>query len=484
MASTKDKITRAVASWARSWVTFPPRSNAVNPFKLLASLNRQQSMAFAAAFLGWTLDGMDFFMVSMNLKDIAKEFDVSVSKLSWSITITLMLRPVGALLFGLAADKWGRRWPLMVDIIMFSAFELGTGFTQNYTQFFLMRLFFGIAMGGEWGLGAALAMESLPQDARGIFSGILQEGYSLGYLLAAVIYLGRDTIGWRGMFWIGCCPALLTIFIRFFVEESHTYEISKEQRKSKNVAFIKEIWLLVKKHYLLLFYGICLMSAFNFMSHGSQDLYPTFLQSPPLNLSPGRTTVTAVVYNCGAIIGGIIFGYISQIFGRRRTIIVAACCGACFIPLWASTSLPYGGVLMGSFFLQLFVQGAWGVIPVHINELSPAGFRGTFPGLLYQCGNLVSSAASTIQSDMAAKNPTADGNPDYSKVQMIFMGSIFAAVVFFTFIGPEECGVDLDEKEIIGVEGERRSGTDLVIGAPSGEKALESGPGDFIVAKA
>jgi MFS transporter, SHS family, lactate transporter len=405
-------------------------------FEPLRTLDASQRRAFVAAFLGWTLDAFDFFLVTFVVVRIAGDFARSIPEVAFAITITLMLRPVGALIFGLLADRFGRRGPLMASVLAYSIVELVTAFSPNYTIFIALRAVYGIAMGGEWGVGAALALESLPARARGLASGILQQGYATGYLIAAIVYgLLFTTIGWRGMFVIGAAPALLVLYIRSRVTESPAWE----RGRAKPLAERLSLWTSLLRQPLLYVYVIVLMAAFNFMSHGSQDLYPTFL-TKQRGFDPHVTSLVAIVANVGAILGGTLFGALSQRIGRKRAIVLACILGAAAIPLWLGA--PGVALLaLGGFLIQFFVQGAWGVIPAHLNELSPDDVRGTFPGFTYQLGNLISAGSAQMEAAYAATMPSAAGGADYARALAIIMIAVFAAVVVLTAIGPERRGV-------------------------------------------
>jgi MFS transporter, SHS family, lactate transporter len=346
-----------------------------------------------------------------------------------------LMRPIGALVFGYFGDRYGRRIPLMVDIIFYSLMELLTAFSPTFTVFLILRALFGIGMGGEWGLGASLAMESLPTHARGLFSGILQQGYAFGLLLAALVYqLVFPTFGWRGLFVAGALPALLVIYIRSRVPESPVW-----QRHSRNQDIGRfELGPFLRQHGKLLIYATLLMTAFNYMSHGTQDLYPTFLQKQR-GFSVRETSNISQLYAIGAICGGTIVGFLSQQWGRRRAIILSAICGALVIPLW--TFSPSTVMLtLGAFLMQFMVQGAWGVVPVHLNELSPPRYRGLFPGFVYQLGNCAAAFAAQHQAWLAERIRDANGQPDYAKTMAMVQLVVFLAIIILTAIGREERG--------------------------------------------
>ena len=345
--------------------------------------------ALVAGFLGWTLDALDFFVIVFLYDTLAHEFNVTKKAIVFTTTATLALRPVGALLFGLLADRYGRRIPLMANVVYFSVIELLCGFAPNYSVFLILRALFGIGMGGEWGVGASLAMEAAPPRWRGMLSGILQSGYSCGYLLAAVAArFVLPSLGWRWMFWIGVLPALLALYIRTKVPESEAW---KEHR----VATTGQVIRVALQYWKRFVYLTVLMTFMMFLSHGTQDLYPDFLKEIH-HVLPSSTATIAIIYNIGAVVGAMIFGALSQRIGRRKGMMAAL--GLCLlvIPIWA-----FGGslvvVIVAAVLMQMGVQGAWGVIPVHLNELAADAARGLMPGLAYQLGILFASPTNSIQ---------------------------------------------------------------------------------------
>ena len=403
--------------------------------QLFKSLNRTQRHTFLACFLGWALDALDFFLLTFVLVPISREFGRSIPEVAFAITATLMARPLGAFLFGFLGDKFGRRIPLMIDIVFYSLMELLTAFAPNFTVFLVLRVLFGIGMGGEWGLGASLAMESLPTATRGLFSGILQQGYAVGYLLAALVYwIVFPHFGWRGLFIAGALPALLVIYIRAHVPESPVWQRDRSQRKHARV----RLSVLLKQHGLLFVYAALLMTAFNYMSHGTQDLYPTYLEEQR-GFGVNAKSIISIVYATGAICGGTVLGFWSQKWGRRRVIILSAACGILLIPLWIFA--PSTGLLIvGGFLIQFMVQGAWGVVPVHLNELSPPDFRGTFPGLVYQLGNFAAAYAAQQQAWLAEQFRLPNGRPNYALTMAMIQSIVFVAVIVLAAIGPEKRG--------------------------------------------
>jgi SHS family lactate transporter-like MFS transporter len=409
----------------------------VEAIRIYRALNRDQRNTFLACFLGWTLDAFDFFLLTFVVRDVAADFSVSIVRVTFAITLTLMMRPLGALIFGMLGDRFGRRLPLMVDIIFYSLMELLTAFSPNYTLFLIFRALYGIGMGGEWGLGASLAMESLPTAARGLGSGILQQGYSFGFLLAAVVYwLVFPHFGWRALFVVGAFPALLVIYIRVRVPESVVWQRQRETTREGSLG----VWPMISQNWRLLIYAVLLMTAFNYMSHGTQDLYPTFLQKQR-GLSVNQTAPIAIIYNLGAICGGTLLGFYSQRWGRRRMIIIAAVFGILLIPAWVfSPTLPL--LIAGGFFMQFMVQGAWGIVPVHLNELSPPAWRGTFPGVAYQLGNFFSANAAMLQAKLAEHFVRQNGEPDYGLTMACVVLVVFLLLIFLAAIGREARGIE------------------------------------------
>ena len=402
--------------------------------RLFKSLNREQRNTFVACFLGWALDALDFFLVTFVLVPLGHDFGQTIPKVAFAITLTLMMRPVGAFIFGILGDKFGRRIPLMADIIFYSVMELLTAFAPNFTVFLILRALFGIGMGGEWGLGASLAMESLPTQARGLFSGILQQGYAVGYLLAALVYwIVFPHFGWRGLFIAGALPAFLVIYIRARVPESPVWQRARAQQQPR-----LKMSIFVRQHGALFIYAALLMTAFNYMSHGTQDLYATFLEKQR-GFGVSAKSMISIVYATGAICGGAVMGFLSQQWGRRRVIILSAIFGMLLIPLWIfapTTAL----LIMGGFLIQFMVQGAWGVVPVHLNELSPPEFRGTFPGLAYQLGNFAAAYAAQQQAWLAEHFRLANGEPNYALTMALVEAVVFLVIIFLAAIGREERG--------------------------------------------
>jgi len=410
-------------------------NHAVEAIRLFKSLNRIQRHTFVACFLGWALDAFDFFLLTFVIVPMAHDFGTSIADLSYAITLTLAMRPVGAFIFGLLGDRFGRRMPLMIDIIFYSLMELLTAFSPNFTTLLIFRALYGIGMGGEWGLGASLAMEALPTEARGLFSGILQQGYAFGYLLAAVTYwVVFPFFGWRGLFVAGALPAFLVLYIRTRVPESPVW--LRQQHAMAD--FWTQLLIVLKRHWALFLYVILLMTAFNAMSHGTQDMYQTFL-GEQRHYGVTQKAATGIIYAVGAVCGGTVVGHLSQKWGRRRSIVLTAAFGIVLIPLWAF-SPGFTLLVIGGFAMQFMVQGAWGIVPVHLNELSPNAVRGTFPGFAYQLGNLFAANTAVVEARLADHFRGASAQPDYAKALAVFTFVIFLILMLLAAIGPEKRG--------------------------------------------
>jgi len=446
-----------------------------------------QKHVVTAAYLGWALDAFDFFVLTFVMADVAKQFDVKIPAVALALTLTLAVRPLGAFLFGRLADDYGRRPILMINIILYSLFGFATAFAPSLSGFFLIRAFFGVAMGGIWGIGASLAMETVQPKARGFVSGVLQSGYPSGYLLASLVFGGiYAAFGWRAMFMAGLIPGLLlALYIYIKVPESPVFRRPAVRNPGRHLlhlvgvlvvltvmltvlrTFGRETGLLylaaavvplllvaamvtpfIRQHWKLALYAILLMTGFNFFSHGTQDLYPTFLREQH-HFGDATVTFITVVLNIGAIVGGLTFATISQSFGRRRTVILVALMALPVIYFWAYAPTAMT-LAAGAFLMQICVQGAWGVVPVHLNELSPPAVRGTFAGTVYQLGNLIASVNAVFQAKLA-ENVTwqaylpfvtpSEGN--YSVALAVVAG--FAALLIATmmFLGPEARNVEM-----------------------------------------
>ncbi|HZT61347.1 MAG TPA: MFS transporter [Pyrinomonadaceae bacterium] len=393
--------------------------------------------AVFAGFLGWTLDAFDFFILTFTLTAIAKDFGRDDTDIAFTIAVTLAFRPVGAFIFGLLADRYGRRLPLMIDLAFYSVVEVLSGLAPNYWTFVAMRALFGIGMGGEWGVGASLAMEKVPPRLRGVLSGLLQEGYAVGNLLAAICYFflypffqsHPQFIGglspWRPLFFIGGLPALLTLYVRFGVKESEVWERTKH-------ATWGELGRGIASHWKLLLYLVALMAMMNFASHGTQDMYPTFLERDWKFGPQTRAFVTGVA-NVGAIAGGVLFGLLSDRWGRRRSMILAFALAVVVIPLWAFAPT-LALLVVGAFLMQFMVQGAWGVIPAHITELSPDSVRGFLPGFAYQCGVLIAGTIATIEAVFAART-------SYARAMALVALVVFTVAAIVAGLGRERRGI-------------------------------------------
>ncbi|WP_243041577.1 MFS transporter [Dyella sedimenti] len=403
----------------------------MSPFAPLRELTSTQRHTVLASFLGWTLDAFDYFLLTFVIVGVAREFHVDNDEVAVGLLLTLAARPLGALLFGRLADRYGRRPILMLDVVLFSIFELATAFSTSLTMLLVLRFLFGVAMGGEWGIGASLAMESIPPKSRGVVSGLLQSGYPCGFFLGALVnWLLVDHIGWRGLFVVGAAPALLVLYIRRTVPES---EVWRQEHKGQAR---QGLFAAMRGHWKLAIYLMLLMMAFNMFSHGSQDLYHTFEEeSLHLPTGSGAAFMLVAMLNLGALVGGLFFGALSERIGRRRAIVLAALLAIPVIPLWM-----HGGSLwalaLGAFLIQVMVQGAWGVVPTHLNELSPEGMRGTLPGFAYQTGNLLAAVTANAQFAIARWH----GN-DLAFAMSVWIAGVAVLLAVLARLGPEARGV-------------------------------------------
>src|SRR5579872_1746336 len=389
-----------------------------------------QRNAVLAGFLGWTLDAFDFFILTLVIDDIAKSFGKSRPDIAFALTVTLAMRPIGAVVFGIMADHFGRRLPLMLNVIFYAVISVLSGLAPSYQAFLLLRMLFGIGMGGEWGVGASLALESASPRLRGLLSGLLQEGYALGNLLAAfafrLVYPYFNSLypgnGWRLMFFLGGLPALLSLFIRARVKESAAWHEHRTDwatyRKSLPVYWKRFVYLVL------------LMTMMNFMSHGTQDMYPTLLATVGYNAA--RIADLTMLSGLGAILGGLAFGYYSDRGGRKRAMLTAAGCGLLVVPFWIAGFSPLS-TLAGVFLMQFFVQGAWGVIPAHINELSPSDLRGFFPGFAYQLGVMCAASIPYVESALGERFT-------YAQAMGGLITAVFVIAMVVTLVGPEARG--------------------------------------------
>jgi SHS family lactate transporter-like MFS transporter len=418
---------------------------------------------FFSGWVAWTCDAMDFFSVSLSVPALGKTFNRDTSDITTSITLTLLFRSVGAVIFGILSDRYGRKWPLVINLLICCVLELGSGFVQTFHQFLAVRSLFGMAMGGVWGLATSNALENLPVEVRGLASGIIQEGYAVGYLIAAVVNLflvPKTSHSWRALFWTAGGLSFFAACLRAALPESEVFLRAKAaiaaqgHRPHKTKIFIRETKQMLRTHWKLCIYAVLLMSGFNFLSHGSQDLYPTYLETTKA-LSSSLATKGTIIGNCGAIVGGAISGAVSQYAGRRLTIMVCLLLIGVFIPLWILPST-FPKLAAGAFCIQAGVQGAWGVIPIALAELSPPAFRATFPGVAYQLGNMVSSASAQIEATAGIHlRTTVKGVnvPDYATVQGIFIGVITVFTLVLTIVGPENHGSRFEKHKVAFEEG-------------------------------
>ena len=475
-AIRKYAITRVTSLWV-GWDELKQYSwhEVLNPFEPLVEMNLHQWNFFFLGFWAWTWDALDFFVTSLNVSNIAEDLDSTVKDVSWGITLVLMLRTVGALIFGAIGDTYGRKWPYIINLSCLMVIQIGTGFVTTFQQFLGLRALFGVAMGGLFGICAAEALGDAPKKARGVLSGIFQEGYAFGYLLAVVFQRAiADTTEktWRSVFWFSAGPPIILIIWRFINPETDSYQRQKErfdqgavQKNSKAAEFKSQAKKALNQYWLIIVYLIFLMAGFNFSSHGSQDLYPTML-TKQYHYGKDKSTVVNVCANLGALAGGIVIAHLSTFIGRRTAILIGNVIAGIMIYFWA-----FHPMWITAFFMQFGIQGSWSVVPIHLSELSPPHFRSFVSGVLYQLGNLVSSASSTIEATIEEQIH------DYGKTMAIFIGAVLAYLMFVVFIGPENRGAELgverdDEYSAYDSDREDRGESDLEEGNIT-QKTLE-----------
>lgn len=421
-----------------------------------------QHLQFWAGWLAWTSDAYDFFCVSLTINRLADTFfgyhnSETSHKLTTSITLTLLFRSVGALTLGVLSDRYGRKWPLILNLCAIAALQIGTSFCRTFNSFLAVRSIFGIFMGGIWGVATSSALESIPAPCRGLFSGILQQGYAVGYLIAAVcnLYAVPAVDKWEIMFWIGAGITALAAVFRLLLPESHIFLRAKAEKKASGESdgdaktFMKSVGQALKTYWGRCIFAVVLMSFFNFFSHGSQDLYPTYMQNSK-GFSSHQATIATIIGNCGAVFGGLTTGYVSQYIGRRLTIILCCIWTGAFIPLWILPN-SFGALCAGAFFIQTGVQGAWGVVPIYLSEISPPAFRAVFAGLSYQLGNAASSASAQIEATAGLHLRVfvrGQDRPDYGLISAIIIGIVAFCLICCCLVGKEAKGAHFEDAKL------------------------------------
>ncbi|KAI0547007.1 carboxylic acid transport protein [Xylaria curta] len=420
-----------------------------NPFSLMALLSARDWIYFFVGWFAWTADAFDFHALSIQTVKLSKYYDTSKTAITTAITLTLLLRSVGAAIFGLLGDRYGRKWPMVANLIILGALQIGTIYAGTFQEFLAVRSLFGLFMGGVYGNAVAMALENCPTEARGFMSGILQQGYSFGYVLAAITNLGvgGEVESWKTVFWVGAGLSFAAGLLRCCFPESEQFREAKASGKEITASdFWAETKDMLAKEWRMSIYCIILMSWFNYYSHTSQDSYTTFCLVQK-ELPNDAATRASILMKTGAVVGGTIIGYLSQWVGRRRAIIGAALISGVLIPAWI---LPEGerALSVTSFFIQFFVQGAWGVIPIHLSELAPAAYRSTFPGITYQLGNAISSPSAQIVNAISeshfVRNKAGDLVDAYGPTMGIATAIIVLGIVVTTAFGPERRGREFE----------------------------------------
>ncbi|KAM7187169.1 Major facilitator superfamily domain containing protein [Naviculisporaceae sp. PSN 640] len=456
-----------------------------NPISLLAQLSARDWLFFIVGFLAWSADAFDFHALSIQQKKLADYYGTSKTSISTAITLTLLLRSVGAALFGLAGDKWGRKWPMVANMIILGLLQIGTIYASTFGAFLGVRALFGLFMGGVYGNAIAMALENSPVDARGLMSGILQQGYSFGYVCAACANLGvgGDTDSWKMVFWIGAGVSIAVGLIRIPFPESRQFIEARKAGKKSNAgnpsAFWQETKIMLRQEWKMCVYCTILMTWFNYYSHTSQDSYTTFMLTQK-ELNNSQASRASIIMKTGACVGGTVIGYVSQWFGRRRSIMAAAIISMALIPAWI---LPEGeGPLSATgFFMQFFIQGAWGVIPIHLNELSPPAYRSSFPGITYQLGNMISSPSAQLVNLFSESNFVTSKSGKlveaYGPTMGIATAVIALGITLTAMFGPEKRGREFEKASIAGAnvaqEGSRLE--DLVESGPDDDRSSGKG---------
>ncbi|KAK7439773.1 hypothetical protein VKT23_017347 [Stygiomarasmius scandens] len=429
-------------------------------WKVLCSLTWLQWAHFISGFLAWSCDATDFYSVSLSLTSLSKKFGKDTHDVTTAITLSLLLRTVGAIVFGFLSDRFGRKWPLVSNLLFVTILELGTSFVRTYPQFLAVRSLFGIGMGGIWGLASSTALENLPVEIRGLASGLLQEGYALGCIIAAIINLtlvpekepelGSDA--WRSLFWVASGLSFFAAIFTMMIPESQIFDKAKRATKGmgvwqKSQVFMSETRKMMKLHWKRFIYVFFLLTGFNLINHGSQDLYPTYLRQSK-GFNEHDSTMATLIGFCGAIIGGIFAGWISQYIGRRLTLILYMISAGALVPLWILPT-SFGALSTGAFLMQFAVLGAGGVIPIHLSEISPPAFRASFAGIGYQLGCMIPSASAQMEAtggdNFRILLPDGTSIPDYGTVQGILVGVVAAFMVIITVLGPENHGAHFEK---------------------------------------
>ncbi|AAS53704.1 AFR333Wp [Eremothecium gossypii ATCC 10895] len=441
----KTRVTDLFPRHRSTWAEF---KYTMNPSNVLKNVKLKTWLFIASAFLALTVEATDFYLVSLNVVSIAQDLNVREDTVTWGITVALMTRTIGAIVYGYIGDRFGQRTSFLINVGMISVLQLVTGFATSFPYFLACRAYFGIELGGCYGTAATQCLDDLPPSAHSWVTGGFQQAYALGFLLATVLtrVLADTTApGWRSCFWFLSGVSFVSVVFRAFLGQTEAFKERqriKEERRKRNekVSTLSQILQSLKKEWYIVLYMIFLMTAYNFFAHTSQDLFPTMLLRQ-LGYTPNQSTVTNIMTNVGALLGGLLLSRFSSVSSRRFIILVCIFSAVILVYPWGFVQGP--GMTAYGFLLQFFVQGSWGLVPFHLHTLAPdSQTKVFFVGVSYQIGNLISSPSSTMESSIARRFPIgvdANGKTiyDYGRVMSYFVWGSTALMFISVFLGPE-----------------------------------------------
>lgn len=430
----------------------------LNPLENLREMTLSNWNYFFMGFFAWMSASADFFCTAVAGTQIAESLNVTTAQITWGLSAVLMVRSSGAIVFGHWADTSSRKWPFITCVAMFCALQIGTGFAQTYRQFLAIRALSGICMGGTFGPGIATVLDDAPMKARSFLSGLYFAAYPLGFVFASVFWRAFEftSHSWKTLFWFSSfLPGLLVVWrlacpeTKYFRKVLQARELIKKDFPPPKLTFkqrLSSYGKMCQKYWLLFSYLVLLLAGSNYLTHGSQDLYPSMLRKQ-LKMSENAIVVIITVVNIGGAIGCLIVGLMMEVTGRRLALIICAIgCGAFIYPTYMIQTEK--ALIGGGIFLFAFASGVWGVIPIHLSELSPPDARALVAGLAYQLGNLASSASSTIETTISENYVLEYENGvavvfDYAKTMSILTGAVCIYLLFVVFVGHEKFHRDL-----------------------------------------